>query len=174
LSSAGAGALGRTLAKLRIAQRLTQEKIAGRISTYYSEAGAYGRIERGKRHPDREPLIAILVQGLSVSDVGNINRILGLANYDPLTEQEVRQLGLPLSQSAEQQAAESASQRRQRLSALFANPRWGLFSVGMIVGSFVLVAAMAAMVPGRFLFVLVTSCLYAALYVTSVYLAARA
>jgi transcriptional regulator with XRE-family HTH domain len=167
---ADAGALGRALAKLRVARHLTQEDVARRVSTYYSEAGSYGRVERAERHPDRDRLIAILVQGLSVSDLGEINRILGLADYDGLTEQEVGQLGLSLSRSAEPEAAALVSQHRQGLSALFADPHWGLFSAGLVVGSFVLVSAMAALAPGQSLFLLVTSCLYAALYVTSVYL----
>ena len=102
---ADAGALGRALAKLRVAQHLTQEDVARRVSTYYSEAGSYGRVERGQRHPDRDPLIAILTHGLSVSDLGEVNHILGLADYEGLTEQEVGQLGLSLSRSAEQEVA---------------------------------------------------------------------
>jgi transcriptional regulator with XRE-family HTH domain len=149
---------------------LTQEEIARRVSTYYSDAGAYGRVERGQRHPDRDALIAILVQGLSVSDLDEINRILALADYNVLTKQEAGQRGLSLSLSADPEVAALVSQYRQGLGALFANPHWGLFSAGLVVGSFVLVGAMAALVAGQSLFVLVTCCLYAALYLTSVYL----
>lgn len=163
MPNADPGAFGRTLAKLRRARGWTQEQVAHRIPTYYGDAGAYGRIERGERHPDRDAVVAILVHGLLIREIAEINRVLQLAGYWALSADDIEKLGL----------AEAVTKLPQELVppvTLSRNTWWNWRSVGILVGSLVLAGFIALLIPGHAPFVLLTSCLYAALYVVSLYL----
>lgn len=157
MSDADSGAFGRALAKLRLARGYTQQQVSARIPTYYSDAGAYGRIERGERHPDRDAVIAILVRGLLILDASEINRMLLLAEFEPLSLVDVERFDLP-----KQPPLEPSSGRIQRF------PDWR--SVLVVLGSLAGAGLLALLIPGQAAFALLTSGLYAALYVVSLYL----
>jgi transcriptional regulator with XRE-family HTH domain len=151
-------AVGRALAKLRSARGFTQQEVAARIPTHYSDASTYGRIERSERYADRDTLIAILVRGLSVSDVSEINRLLQLADFQALSPEEVEQCKLAPSETI---AAKTEPGQRRHSDWL---------SAGILSGTAVLAGLIALLVPRHAVFVVVSSCLYAALYVVSLYL----
>jgi transcriptional regulator with XRE-family HTH domain len=161
--NADPGALGRTLAKLRLARGFTQQQVAARIPTYYSDAGAYGRIERGERHPDRDAVIAILVRGLLIGEIAEINRVIEMAGYGPLGADEIETVGL--AQTARELPEEPASP-----VILCHNLRRDWRSAGILVGSLALAALIALLIPGHAPFALLSSFVYAALYVVSLYL----
>lgn len=151
--------LGSALAKLRRARGWTQDEVARRIPTYYSDGGAYGRIEREERHPDRDALLAILLNGLLVTDAADINRVLQLAGYDVLTAGERGKLG------AESAADEPADQTTSSRNPILTWP-----SVVTLVASLVGAALISWLIPGHALVTFLTGCHYAALYVVSLYL----
>jgi transcriptional regulator with XRE-family HTH domain len=163
VSNADPGAFGRTLAKLRQGRGYTQQEVATRIPTYYSDAGAYGRVERAERHPQRDALIAILVRGLLISDVAELNRILQLAAYEALSAEEVETFGLILSQ------AEPLPKLVPPIISL-RDPFRDWRSAAILFVSMGLSGLIALRIPGHAPFAALTSCLYAALYVVSLYL----
>ncbi len=163
MPNADPSTLGRTLAQLRRARGWTQEQVAHRIPTYYSDAGAYGRIEREERHPDRDALAAILVHGLVIREIPEINRVLQLAGYGMLDDDEIETLGLT-------QTSTEPSEEPVPPVILSRTPWRDVQSVGILIGSLVLTCFIAWLIPGHTLFAILTSCLYAALYVVSLYL----
>jgi hypothetical protein len=148
---------------LRLARGFIQQQVAARIPTYYSDAGAYGRIERGERHPDRDAVVAILVRGLLIREIAEIDRVLQLAGYWALSADEIATLGL----------AETVAELPEEPVPPVILPRnpWRHWrSAGVLIGSLVLAGLIALLIPGHTPFALLTSCLYAALYVVSLYL----
>lgn len=163
MSNADSGAFGRTLARLRLSLGFTQQQVAARIPTYYSDAGAYGRIERAERHPDRDAVVAILVRGLLIRKTEEINRILQLARYESLNAEEIETLGLS------QTAAERPEQAIPPVT-MSSDPRRNWRSAGILIGSLALAAVIAFLIPAHAPFALLSSSLYATLYVVSLYL----
>lgn len=163
MPNADPGAFGRTLAKLRRARGYSQQDVAGRISTYYSEAGTYGRVERGERYPEREKVVAILVHGILIREIAEINRVLQLAGYEALSADEIVTLGLkPADTGTSEETPPPVTQP--------VNPRRDWPPAGILLGSLALGGWIAWLIPSYAPFVLVTSCLYAGLYVVSLYL----
>jgi transcriptional regulator with XRE-family HTH domain len=161
--NADSGAFGRTLAELRRARGFTQQDVAARISTYYGDAGTFGRIERGERHPDRDAVVAIVVRGLMIREIAVINRILQLAGYGVLTADEMETLALA------QAIIEPSTEPASRLIAP-RNPWRDWRSAAILISSLALAGVIASLIPRHGPFGLLTSCLYAALYVVSLYL----
>jgi transcriptional regulator with XRE-family HTH domain len=152
-------AFGRAVARLRHQRGFTQQEVAARISTYYSDAGAYGRIERGERRADRHAAIAILVQGLLILDIAEINDLLKLAEYQALGAEDFERFGL---------ARPEVNLRPEPETAATWWRDW--HTVRILSGSLVLSGLAALSIPQHALFALLTSFLYAALYAVSLYL----
>jgi len=161
--NADPSAFGPTLAKLRRARGLTQEKVAERIPTYYSDAGVYGRIERGERRPDRDAAVAIVINGLLIREISEINRIVQMAGYESLSAGEIETLGLA-------QAATEPPERPAPPVTMSREPWRDWTSASILIGSLTLAGLIALLVPGHAPFALLIGCLYAALYVVSLFL----
>ena len=151
--------LGPALAKLRRARGWTQDEVARRIPTYYGDGGAYGRIEREERHPDRDALLAILLNGLLLTDATDINRVLQLAGYNVLTADEKQKLGP--SRAPDEPVFQTASSR---------NPILTWPSAATLMAALVAAGLLSWLVREHALFAFLSSCHYAALYVVSLYL----
>jgi transcriptional regulator with XRE-family HTH domain len=77
---------GRALGQLRKERGLTQKEIAnlGKWTESFVR-----KLERGERRPSREKLIAMLVGPLHVQHVNQINKVLRLAKWGPLSMKEM-------------------------------------------------------------------------------------
>src|SRR5207253_6226822 len=117
-----------------------------------------GRIERGERHPDRDTLIAILVQGLEILDTAEVNLVLQSEQFEAVSAEDVERLGLTNPQKPP----------GPELKPVPRFPGWRV--VGTLVGSLASAGLIALLIPKDAPFALLTSCLYAGLYVVSVYL----
>src|SRR5581483_6198084 len=91
--------LGPAISAARHARGWTQGEVVGRIPTYYRDERSYRRIESGERTPDRGTLVVVLARGLAIGDAVEINRILALAGYAPISADEMREFGLAASLS---------------------------------------------------------------------------
>jgi transcriptional regulator with XRE-family HTH domain len=154
-------AFGRAVAKLRLARGLRQQEVADRIPTYYGDAGAYGRIERGERRADRDAAIAILVRGLLILNVAEINDLLTLAGYQALGTEDFERFGL-----ARPEVGEPLRPEPETTVSGWRDGR----NVGILSGSVVSSCLVALLIRQHTLFALLTSFLYAALYAVSLYL----
>jgi transcriptional regulator with XRE-family HTH domain len=161
-------ALGLELTRLRLARGLTRARVVDRIPTYYADAGTYGRVERGERHPDRQVVIAILVQGLLLRDHRELDRVLQLAGFEGLTAEELEDLQLEPSESQPVGGAKVGLRRSISNVRPYGLTSWT--SAVVLTGSTALTALTATLAQGHSLYVLLTSCLYGALYVISLYL----
>lgn len=68
--------------------------MAERLKTFYSDESAYGRAEQGRRLPDRDYALAILVRGLEIKDLEVINQVLSVGGFAGVAESDVQRLGL--------------------------------------------------------------------------------
>jgi transcriptional regulator with XRE-family HTH domain len=162
-------AFGGALAEIRKSKGLTQKAVADRISTYYSDDSAYRRVERGQRLPDRDAAIAILTAGLGAAVVEQINGILALAGYAPLTEGESRQLRLPVSQPEAVSATPRGNARRS-FWTVFVSKSEGRFRPLVVLVSSIAVSVLLAVSSGRAPVVIASTMLYASLYAVSLLL----
>jgi len=161
------GSFGRAIAQLRKNQGLTQKEVADRLSTYYSDDSAYRRIENGKRLAGRAAAIAILVQGLLVTDLEQINSCLALAGYNSLSADEAASRDLQKTEA--NYPSGSTPENPGLWNQTLARPRFKSFGIVLAFGSIVLSVWIASRI-GEWWFPLVSSMMYAALYVASLFL----
>ena len=157
-------AFGREISRLRENKGWSQKEVAERIPTYYADANTYGRIERGKRRPDLDAAIAIVVEGLMIKEEAEVNRLLQLAGYDPLGKDQLASLGILAHES------ESSSTEQVRDLGTRVKPKKPGRAIVIVSGAIVLATLIAQVLPAHVPFVLGTSLIYAALYVVSLYL----
>jgi transcriptional regulator with XRE-family HTH domain len=165
MPSASALALGKAIAKLRNSKGLRQKEVVARIPTVYSDVNAYGRVERGERHPDRDDVLAILIHGLLVTSPAEIDPVLALGGYAGLIDSEIQ--SLKLSQAATDRA------RKSQVHSLFQRVREPLWRTGsMLVAAVTAVCVFIALrwAGDEALFIILSSSVYAALYVISLLL----
>jgi transcriptional regulator with XRE-family HTH domain len=74
--------LAKTIREIRESKGLTQEQVSERIPTYYGDSRSIRRIETAEHRPDRNHLLALLMTGLGIRDVEEVNRILIQAGFD--------------------------------------------------------------------------------------------
>ena len=155
-------AFGKALAQLRRAKGLTQADMVGRLGTYYSDETSYGRIEQGKRSPDRPTAVAIAIRGLRLTDAESINRLLGLAGFDGLTREEAQSLKLEWSE------VPGLTVKPEDGEPI---PRWAWpVAVASFVVSGILGLWISSHVPNHIGIALVTSVLYGSLFSVSLLL----
>jgi transcriptional regulator with XRE-family HTH domain len=159
-SNANPGVFGQALAKLRLNRGYTQKQVAERIPTYYSDAGAYGRIERGDRNADRDTVIAILTRGLLILNIAEINGLLKLAEYQALGAEDMERFGIAPQEPVDQPPPEGDLR----------SAGWDRRTSGILGGSLALSGLVVRLIPQHALFALLTSFVYAALYAVSLYL----
>jgi transcriptional regulator with XRE-family HTH domain len=152
---------------VRESKGLTQKQVAERVSTFYSDDSAYRRIERGTRLPEREAAIAIVGQGLLVTDVQQINGLIALAGYSPLSVQELQDI--QRGQAAVSGPAATVSKRDRFWTSIASSNRFpaavGLSLSGAILICVLLNSRLPDPVVGF------SACLlYAALYPVSILL----
>jgi transcriptional regulator with XRE-family HTH domain len=159
---------GQRIGEIRRAKGLRQKHVVARISNFYGDESSYRRVENSKRTPDRDAAIAILVQGLSLREVGTIDSLLALLGYDGLTTEEVRGIeGVPASKTipAPVLGDLSFSDFWQRM-AQPGGPRLAGIVLVLIAIAFTGFIAVYAS-KGQSWFTLVTGTMYAGLYVVS-------
>jgi len=162
-------AFGRAIAALREEKGLTQKEIVERVPTFYSDEGAYGRIERGTRRPQRGAAIAIVQSGLRFTSPREINQLIALAGYTALTNEELRNLRLePETEPVSVPVIRTAV--RGRLWQPLANSDHFRIASSLSVGSAVLVGALLAWRLPEPVMTLAACMLYAALYGVSILL----
>ena len=154
-------AFGKAIAAVRLAKGFRQKEIVARIPECYREESTYGRVEAGRRKPDRSDAIAIIARGLLVTEVARINGLIGLLGYEGLTQGDIEALGLvpnPVPVDPPPRPPFKAPLLNRILL-------WG--SAGLLVtGAYIAIAG----ARGNATFVLTTSMLYAGLYVISLFL----
>jgi len=160
-------AFGKAIAQLRKNQGLKQKEVVARVSDCYSEESAYRRIESGRRFPSRDAAIAILVRGVRLTDLDRINSLLALAGYNGLSADEASSLDLP---EIEANLPTGGSQDRLGIwNRILARSESKPFGVALAFGSIILSVWIASRI-GEWWFPLVSSMMYAALYVLSLFL----
>lgn len=163
-----ASSLGHAIAKLRRSKGLKQKEVVARVGTRYSDVNAYGRVERGERLPDRDDLVAILIQGLSATSPAEIDSVLALGGYSGLTDTEVQSLKLPQAGSGS-----SIRKRQQHKLEFWQRLSGSLWRTGSL--SFAASVALSLLIATRWLeneilFIMFSCSAYAGLYVISLLL----
>ncbi len=102
------------------------------------------------------------MRGLLIREIPEINRVVQMAGYEALSAGEIETLGI----------AQSVPEPQAPVPPVVSSPRpWPDWpSAGILMGSLVLTGLIASLVRGHSLFALLTSCMYAALFVVSLYL----
>jgi transcriptional regulator with XRE-family HTH domain len=164
----GAAPFGNAIAAIRQSKGLKQKEVVAKISNFYSEESAYRRIESGRRTPDREAAIAIVTDGLGLSDTRQINSLIGLLGYGPLSADERQHLSLaPPIEGPSTPAPGKPSIDSRKSRARY--PRSRAAVVGLVFISLALSAAVVWTRGGSWIWI-ATGVLYAALYAESLFL----
>ena len=158
-------AFGNEIARIRRSKGIRQKEVPGRISTYYSDDRAYRRIESGDRLPDRDAAIAIVATALQVTDIPEINRLLSVAGYAPLTSTEIQLLGL-MSVERSQIGPKPSNAFLEGLTGTFSTKSRAIALALVTVAVFCVVAMSSA----HAVFTIITALLYASLYPVSLLL----
>lgn len=80
---------GRAIKRIRESKGWTQAQLIERIPETYTEVSSYARVENGRRKPSRRATLAILKEGLQLTDSDRIHRLLALAGYETPNEADV-------------------------------------------------------------------------------------
>ena len=139
-----------------------------RVNFYYGDESSYRRIEGGTRRPKRDAAIAILVDGLELTDPGQINSILALAGYEGMTETD-RPPEQPLTIPFE--GPVPAKVRGGALWDQVAKWRKGRVVGGAILAASLIIGAAVSSIVGRPGWLWIASgIMYSALYPISLFL----
>ena len=161
-------AFGNAIRDVRNAKGIYQKEVAARVSRHYSEEAAYRRIERGVRKASRDAARAIVVDGLKITDVNEINRLIGLLGYSPLSQAEVLELQL----ERPQEPVVASAVVIEPIAALESHPTvlHPRAVKGTVASALVLTFVVAAFLPSGNGFAVAGSALYAALFPLSLLL----
>lgn len=151
---------------MRKSRGLTQKAVAGSVPTYYSDNRSYRRIENEGQMPDREALLAVLVEGLKVTDEKTVNEVLSLADYTPVTPAEAHSHRLELSPAI----AHPPNKRTLQTRWLVANRKALKFLPEAMMLGAVAVSTLLATVSRHGTFIVASTILYGCLYLISLLL----
>ena len=157
-------AFGRAIADLRRSKGLRRKEVVARLIGLYSEESSYGRVEQGRRTPDRNDALAIIVRGLGITDIKTIDQLLALAGYEGCTREDAERFKLEAPQSPPRVVVQL------RAEAIIPRVLQARLAAAVVVILAVLTFLALLRVQEHIGFFLVTSLLYASLYVVSLIL----
>lgn len=163
---------GDAIRDLRERKGFTRKEVAGRITTYYSDDSAYGRVEQGRRAAKRDSALAILVDGLLMIDPVEVNSYLALAGFEGLTEDEAKKFKFETAGIRPPTAPMPSPSPvvPSTLEKIAAWPKPTGSAAALVLCALLLAGVLASRSSLPVWFSLLTSVLYAGLYVISVLL----
>jgi transcriptional regulator with XRE-family HTH domain len=150
---------GERVARLRLAKGLTQKEVLARIPGTYADEKGYGRIEHGDRKPSRDIAVAILVRGLALADVEEVNAALAILHYEGLTNSELQSNGL-------EGQIHARPAKAFRPSVIHPRASWSVLAFALALSTGIVIRFDRAQTG----FIITTCLLYAGLYVISMLL----
>jgi transcriptional regulator with XRE-family HTH domain len=163
VKSADSVAFGRAIGQLRRAKGIRRKEVVARLDGTYSDESAFGRIEQGRRAPDRDNALAIVVRGLGVTDLETINGLLALAGFDGVTQEDRERLKLETSDVLP--PIRRSNQRQQEVKL------WSWPATTAVAITSAILSGLAAVGIGQHIGIALIACgLYASLYAESLFL----